>query len=64
MTDQKSYPQHPVALPDDVALKIADVAREHGYRVSELELLWLTADGVGYPPVASVRYSAEDRKDE
>lgn len=64
MTDKKSYPKHPTALPDDVAIRIADVAREHGYMVSVLELLWLTADGVGYPPVASVRYSAEDRKDD
>ena len=64
MRDKKSYPQHPVALPDDVAMKIASVAHEYGYRVSVLELCWLTADGVGYPPVASVRYSAEDRSDE
>ena len=64
MTDQKSYPEHPTALPDDVAIKIADLAREYGYGVSVLELIWLTADGVGYPPVASVLYSAEDRGDD
>lgn len=59
--EQKPLPQHPTELPDVVALKIADVAREHGYLLSVLELCWITADEISNPLTASVRYAASEK---
>ena len=59
--EQNPLPQHPTELPDVVALKIADVAREHGYFLSVLELCWITADGISNPLTASVRYAASEK---
>jgi hypothetical protein len=52
----------PDILPDDMALKIADLAISHGYGVEDLTLAWRTK-GLGYPPKARVEYSVSDRPD-
>lgn len=51
-------PKHPTALPDDVARKLSDLAREHGYGIERLTLSWLTKD-LGQPPIARVSYEPE-----
>ena len=48
--------KHPNALPDVVARKLSDLAREHGYGVENLTLSWLTKD-LGQPATARVSYS-------
>jgi hypothetical protein len=49
-------PEHPIALPDDVARRIADLARAHGYGVELLTLTWATKD-LGQPATARVAYA-------
>ena len=51
-------PKHPTALPDDVARKLSDLAREHGYGIEHLTLSWLTKD-LGQPLTARVTYAPE-----
>jgi len=51
--------KHPNALPDVVARKLTDLAREHGYGIEDLSLSWLT-DDIGPPATARVRYSASN----
>ena len=48
--------KHPNALPDVVARKLSDLAREHGYGIENLTLSWLTKD-LGQPATARVSYS-------
>ena len=51
--------KHPNTLPDEVARKLADTAREYGYGIENLTLSWLTKD-LGQPATARVRYSTEN----
>ena len=51
-------PKHPTHMPDYVARKLSDLAREHGYGIEHLTLSWLTKD-LGQPPVARVSYEPE-----
>ena len=50
--------KHPTTLPDDVARKLADLAREHGYGIERLTLSWATKD-LGQPSVARVTYEVD-----
>ena len=54
-----TYPMHPTKLPDFVAVKMSEVAREHGYFVEELTLGWCTVDAVSTPTTVRVRYAPE-----
>ena len=49
--------KHPTDLPDVVARKLADFAREHGYGIESLTLSWFTKD-LGRPIIARVTYDA------
>ena len=51
-------PKHPTTLPDDVARKLSDLAREHGYGIEHLTLSWLTKD-LGQPLTTRVTYAPE-----
>lgn len=51
-------PKHPTDLPDAVARKLADLAREHGYGIERLTLTWLTKD-LGQPLTARVEYAPD-----
>ena len=51
-------PKHPTTLPDDVARKLSDLAREHGYGIEHLTLSWRTKD-LGQPLTARVTYAPE-----
>jgi hypothetical protein len=51
-------PKHPTALPDDVARKLSDLAREYGYGIEHLTLSWLTKD-LGQPLTARVTYEVD-----
>lgn len=51
-------PKHPITLPDTVARKMSDLARQHGYGVEVLTLSWLTED-IGNPVVARVTYESD-----
>jgi len=50
--------KHPTDLPDAVARKLADLAREHGYGVERLTLTWRTED-LGQPLTARVEYAPD-----
>ena len=50
--------KHPTALPDEVACKLSDLAREHGYGIERLTLSWMTKD-LGQPSTARVSYEPE-----
>ena len=50
--------EHPTALPDDVARKLSNLAREHGYGIEQLTLSWRTKD-LGQPPTARATYAPE-----
>jgi hypothetical protein len=50
--------KHPDILPDDMARKLADLAREHGYGIERLTLSWVTKD-LGNPLVARVTYETD-----
>ena len=50
--------KHPTDLPDTVARKLADLAREHGYGIERLTLTWLTRD-LSQPLTARVEYAPE-----
>lgn len=50
--------QHPTAMPDEVARKLADLAREHGYGIEHLTLSWVTKD-LGQPLVARTTYAPD-----
>ncbi len=55
MTD--TNPRYPTALPDEVAKKLVDLARAHGYGIDALGLVWLTKD-MQEPGTARVLYEA------
>jgi hypothetical protein len=50
--------KHPDILPDDMARKLADLAREHGYGIEHLTLSWRTC-GLGQPMTARATYEPD-----
>ena len=50
--------KHPTAMPDEVARKLTDMAREHGYGIEHLTLSWVTKD-LGQPLIARVTYAPD-----
>ena len=50
--------KHPDSMPDDIARRLADLAREHGYGIEQITLTWLTRD-LGQPAIGRVTYAPD-----
>ena len=50
--------KHPDSMPDDIARRLADLAREHGYGIEQITLTWWTRD-LGQPAIGRVTYAPD-----